>query len=99
VFPQECGDFQMLFDDLRSGLPAMLIELPTSPFLRRGSVRNPWSSGLYGAACRSIVGGGVLGLVMGWLLLIAQVQANIGGETLEQRAGVARLGFLTILRV
>ena len=67
------------------------------PFGRRRNVRSPWRACFYGTSGRGVVGCRIAGLVAPLLSAGAQIDADIGGQPLEQRPRVPGFGILSFL--
>ena len=76
-------------------LPAMCIELACRPFVGRRDARIPGMSGLYGTAGSGVLSRRSMRFVGRGLMLRTQSQSHIGGQPLEQRAGIPRLAFMS----
>ncbi|MNT66174.1 hypothetical protein D3C72_2042170 [compost metagenome] len=77
----------------------MWIEVATGTFDGRRDARSPCATSFNGAARCRIVGGGIGGFILGRRLRLPQIEADIGGQFLEQRTCVARLCLMTFLRL
>src|SRR5690606_41445172 len=91
MLAQEGRDFQMVLLHVDAGRAALRVERAAGALAGRRHPRSPCPASLYGAA-----GGGVVGhrrarfLALAGLLR-ADIEPDLGGQTLEQRAGLARL--------
>ena len=79
--------------------PTVRVEGAACTFWCTGNTRIPGGSGLDSAAGRRIVGGRFGWLRLARLIVGLEINTNVGGEPLEQRAGVARLFDLLFLLV
>ena len=98
MLAQEGRDFEMLFGRLRRRRAAVLVELSMGPVAGVRSCGNPSRSGLYGASRRGVAGGRIVGFVGAGIMVRLERESDIGGQALEQRAGISGLGFLSFLR-
>ena len=76
-------------------LPAMCIELACRPLMARRTARIPGMSSLYGTAGSRVLSSRSMRFVSRGLVLRTQPQSHIGGEALEQRAGIPRFAFMS----
>lgn len=76
-------------------LAAMRIERAGGPFPGGRDPRIPGMSGLDGTAGSGVLRSRRMGLVGRRLMLWTKPKTHIGGQPLEQRTGVPRLGFLS----
>lgn len=97
MLAQESWNLQAILLRRWSWLATLGVEVATGAVDRWRNPRSPCPTSFNCAASS-----GVVSRRMGYFfafdrLRLAQVQANIGGEALEQSAGIARLGFMTFL--
>lgn len=95
MFPEESGDLEALLLRRLRLRATMGIEAAMRSLGGRRNLRSPRRSGLYGAARGSVLGGRIGGLIASALGLGTEVEADVGGQPLEQRAGIAGLGLLS----
>lgn len=88
----------MVPNRLLGGLPAMLVERAARPFRGVGNVGNPWRTSLNCTSRGGIVRWRLTMLPMRRGLARTQSEADIGGQPLEQCAGVPRFRLLLFLR-
>lgn len=75
-------------------LAAMRIEVAGGTLRSRGGPQIPGLSGLDSTASRGVLGGKMSGFFGARGLRRTKAETDIRGEPLEQRAGIARLGFM-----
>ena len=79
-------------------LPAVWVEPPGGTFGRSGSPGIPVTSGLDGITRGGVVAGVVGLLAQPRMVRGTQPKTHIGGQPLEQRAGIARLSLMSFFR-
>jgi hypothetical protein len=92
VLAQEGRDLDVVFV---GDLSPLCVELADSPFRGSGTRQIPGVSGLDGTARCSILGGRVVGFILPRGLLGTEAEADIGGQALEQSAGIPGLGVMS----
>lgn len=97
MLAQERRDLDVLFLGRLGRCPAMRIERSLGAFGGRRRVRNPWRACLYCAPGRCVVSRRIAGFIAMVVVGRSQVDPDVGRQTLEQRARVARLGVLFFL--
>src|SRR5690606_7296344 len=98
MLAQEGRDFQMVLLHVDAGRAALRVERAAGTLAGRRHSRSPCPASLYGAAGGSVVGHRRARFLALASLLLADIEADIGGQALEQRAGIARLAVLPFLR-
>ena len=99
MLAQECRNFQMLLGRRsRRGTP-LIVQLAASPLAGRSDPGSPCHTSLNCTACGGIVGHRGLRLGTALSLLLAKIEPDIGGQTLEQGPRIARFGLMTILQL
>ena len=98
VLTQKGRNFEVFLLRGSSRRAALTIKSTTGAFRSGRNPGSPCATGLNGTAGSRIVGNRHARLLLRFRLRLADIEAHIGGETLEQGTGIARLGFVTFLR-